>query len=402
MQKLTVTLEAVTPLFLGGADPRGSPELRPASFRGALRFWWRAMFGGAVGEDLDTLRSAEASIFGDNERGSPLVIRLAPIEDIASAEYKKQRAIRRPGARPQPTGRDYLFWSMASTGRKERGNYQPPHKYIVPGTKFNLTLQARPGAPNGTEALQEVSAALWLLVHLGALGSRSRRCAGSLAAQGEPTTPLENLPLRFSTPGSAGELKERLEGGLRAISELLAQRYTRNRQNAPPDFDVLRPEHCRIWIVSGRQAWRTAEDAVEAMGAALRDYRSAENAGRADHDAVLDWFEHRQQPATIQRTAFGLPIPFRYSGGGPVGTIQAVTPRGEMRDRRASPLFMRVSQLSGGEYVGVTVLFKSAFLARGDKLQPRGKRWKADPPPDYSFVEQFVIQQFPHRLEVQL
>lgn len=39
---LTVTLETVTPLFLGGADPRGAPELRAPAFRGALRYWLRA------------------------------------------------------------------------------------------------------------------------------------------------------------------------------------------------------------------------------------------------------------------------------------------------------------------------------------------------------------------------
>jgi CRISPR-associated protein Cmr1 len=402
MQSLSVTLKIITPLFLGGAEPRGEPELRPASFRGALRFWWRAAFGGVVGEDLDKLRSAEASIFGSNEKGSSLVIRLTPMGSTASAEYVKQRAIRRPGGRPQPTGRDYLFWSMASTGRQERGNYQPPHRYITPDTKFKLTLQARPGAPNGKVALQEGAAALWLLVHLGALGSRSRRCAGSLAATNESTTPLNDLSLRFSTPRTPGELKGQLEKGLRDIANALAGRHTPNQQNALAAFDILRPGHCRIWIVSDRQAWRNATDAVEAMGTALRDFRSAENAGRADHDAMLDWFERRQEPATIQRAAFGLPIPFRYSHGGPSDTIQAIARGGDVRDRRASPLCMRVSQLSSGEHVGVIVLFKSAFLAGGDKLQLRNKRWKTDPPPDYTFVERFVTHQFPRKWEVRL
>lgn len=45
MLKLTVTLETVTPLFLGGADPRGEPELRPPAFRGTLRYWLRAALG---------------------------------------------------------------------------------------------------------------------------------------------------------------------------------------------------------------------------------------------------------------------------------------------------------------------------------------------------------------------
>lgn len=402
MQSLSVTLKTITPLFLSGAEPRGEAELRSASFRGALRFWWRAAFGGAVGEDLDTLRTVETSVFGSNERGSALVIRLAPLGTVTAGEYEKQRAIRRPGARPQPTGRDYLFWSMSSTGRKERGNYQPPHKYIVPGTEFKLTLQARPGAPHGDLALREGGAALWLLIHLGALGSRSRRCAGSLGAINEPAALLEGLLPTFSTPRTPGKLKGQLESGLSAVADVLTKEHTPGSHNPIAAFDVLRRGQCRIWIVSGRQAWRKASDAVEAMGAALRDFRSADNAGRADHDAVMDWFERRQQPATIQRTAFGLPIPFRYSRGGPSDTIQAVTPKGKVLERRASPLCMRVSQLSSGEHVGVIVLFKSAFLAPGDELQLRNKKWKTTPPPDYSFVERFVTTQFPRSLEVTL
>jgi len=57
-------LETVTPLFLGGADPRGEPELRAASFRGALRFWLRALLGGMIGDkNLDALHQAEATVF---------------------------------------------------------------------------------------------------------------------------------------------------------------------------------------------------------------------------------------------------------------------------------------------------------------------------------------------------
>ncbi|MGQ9600679.1 MAG: RAMP superfamily CRISPR-associated protein, partial [Anaerolineae bacterium] len=51
MQRLTVTLETVTPLFLGGADPRGAPELRAPSFRGATRYWLRAALGGTIGDN---------------------------------------------------------------------------------------------------------------------------------------------------------------------------------------------------------------------------------------------------------------------------------------------------------------------------------------------------------------
>ena len=43
--KLTVRLSAVTPLFLGGADPKHRAELRPPSIKGLLRYWYRALDG---------------------------------------------------------------------------------------------------------------------------------------------------------------------------------------------------------------------------------------------------------------------------------------------------------------------------------------------------------------------
>lgn len=37
---MRLKVEVVTPLFLGGAEVRGEPELRAASIRGALRCGW--------------------------------------------------------------------------------------------------------------------------------------------------------------------------------------------------------------------------------------------------------------------------------------------------------------------------------------------------------------------------
>lgn len=39
MEKLTVTLKTVTPMFLGGAEPDKKAELRAPSIKGAMRFW---------------------------------------------------------------------------------------------------------------------------------------------------------------------------------------------------------------------------------------------------------------------------------------------------------------------------------------------------------------------------
>src|SRR5690554_3640419 len=63
-RELTATFEVVTPLFLGGADPACTVELRPASIKGALRFWWRALAWGRLKGDLMAIHRDETQLFG--------------------------------------------------------------------------------------------------------------------------------------------------------------------------------------------------------------------------------------------------------------------------------------------------------------------------------------------------
>src|SRR5581483_11289266 len=77
MNRLELTLETVTPLFLGGAYPRGMPELRPPAFRGAMRYWLRAALGGVIGDsNLEELHRLESAVFGSTDFGSPIQLRL--------------------------------------------------------------------------------------------------------------------------------------------------------------------------------------------------------------------------------------------------------------------------------------------------------------------------------------
>ena len=71
MHKITFECETITPMFLSGADG-ATPELRPPSIKGALRFWWRAMNGHL---SLPELKRIEGEIFGDTGRRSGIVIR---------------------------------------------------------------------------------------------------------------------------------------------------------------------------------------------------------------------------------------------------------------------------------------------------------------------------------------
>ncbi len=69
--------ETVTPMFLAGADGK-TPELRPPSIKGAMRFWWRAMNGHI---SIKELKEEEGEIFGgsgEKEGRSKFGIRIKP------------------------------------------------------------------------------------------------------------------------------------------------------------------------------------------------------------------------------------------------------------------------------------------------------------------------------------
>ncbi len=44
MKTIEFECETITPMFLAGADGK-TPELRPPSIKGLMRFWWRAING---------------------------------------------------------------------------------------------------------------------------------------------------------------------------------------------------------------------------------------------------------------------------------------------------------------------------------------------------------------------
>jgi CRISPR-associated protein Cmr1 len=203
---------------------------------------------------------------------------------------------------------------MARSGRADRGNLKPARWFFPPGTSFQVTLSTR--SENETKLKQAV-AAFWLLTHLGSIGSRSRRCAGSLAVQIVGINPTD---FSFNMPESAQALKQQIEQGIRTARALYS---TEQRSIREAQFDALAQGVCRIWILQDEQPWNSAEVAMQRLGEKLQDYRS--------HISIQ------------RRKIFGLPLP-------PI----------IFNKRRASPLLLRVAELQGNKYIGIAVLFKTA------------------------------------------
>ena len=78
-------LRLAAPAFLAGAKQfrKEDCDLRPATLRGLLRWWWRTLHAAHV--DRDTLRRLETAVWGDAQAGSP--VRLAV--DFVSGDKRR-------------------------------------------------------------------------------------------------------------------------------------------------------------------------------------------------------------------------------------------------------------------------------------------------------------------------
>lgn len=254
MEILEATLEIVTPLFSGGANPNERGEFRAPSLRGVLRSWAGRLFAGG---------EAAFGKAGEGEgesQASPLAL---SVSDPPS------------GAQPwgplgfsRMSGGAYLGYSL------EMGD----KKAVEPGRAVPIRLIPR--RPKLTEEARRIwAASLWCLDRFGGMGSRSRRGFGSVQLKewkGWPETE------KLRTTGQAKDPKEWVRDageGWKLIGRWFA---------SPNDgFRRLRGSKALI-LKQGYPGWK---DALNSMGEKYR--------------------ESRKGKPREARTALGLPLVFR-------------------------------------------------------------------------------------------
>jgi CRISPR-associated protein Cmr1 len=171
MKAITFECETITPMFLGGADGR-TPELRPPSIKGLMRFWWRAMNAHL---SLEYLKEEEVRIFGgsgEKEGRSRIVLRVKSDNEPEKGnnirnDYNLKRNYNRQENRLDDAGISYLLYSTVLGS----GKY-----YIKDNQKFTVELKSQ-----YLDALKQAVASFWALVYLGGIGTRARRGGGNIA-----------------------------------------------------------------------------------------------------------------------------------------------------------------------------------------------------------------------------
>ncbi|EAY27848.1 type III-B CRISPR module RAMP protein Cmr1 [Microscilla marina] len=168
---ITFTCQTITPMFLHGANGT-TPELRPASVKGVLRFWWRALHGHLP---LAQLKELEGMIFGSTEQRSTFSIRVLDLR-------QQPRDTPTENVNPLPHKASAKFTLLAiPVGTTFRLRFTFYNIATINGKKFDIA------------ALQSL---FELVSILGALGKRARRGFGSFEITHtqtgqDPTTPFQ-------------------------------------------------------------------------------------------------------------------------------------------------------------------------------------------------------------------
>jgi CRISPR-associated protein Cmr6 len=190
----TATLELITPAFLAGANQQKDDcDLRSATLRGQLRWWWRTLHAGFL--KLEELRRLEAQIWGNTEQGAAIQTVLEPVQaaPVRAFQYKERSEPRddfkrahQLEDRPNNKTTQGLFYAAYGMDENSRGQRRSRF-HLEPGASWRLRFTAH-GLRAGSRTIQperlldQAHAALWLLCTFGAVGSKARKGFGSLQA----------------------------------------------------------------------------------------------------------------------------------------------------------------------------------------------------------------------------
>ncbi len=350
MAKLTeieATYRVVTPLFCAGADPQRA-EIRVPSFKGVLRFWWRALVWSRYGGGLQEIKRQEDELFGSADGGqSRVLMRLIldgdPVVDEVGNVLRVGKNVVGDGFRYLGYGVMEAFSSMRK-GTKKGQLTRPCLR-----APFNFTIQMR-GRDLRNQQLDLLKDALIALGTLGGMGAKSRKGYGSLAIWSIRVNREEQRCLPQSMNG---------------LCEAIKAFRSNDNIGGLPEFTVLSAKARHILLSSLK---KEPLELLNLIGRELVRYRSWGHSGRYRDGApkVLGkipseknfWDDHDLMKGSLQnrhprRIAFGLPHNY--------GKKQVIPIYG---DRRASPLFIHIHEC-GNTPVAVLSFLPAWFLPKG-------------------------------------
>ena len=194
---ITFYCETVTPMFMAGADGV-TPELRPPSIKGALRFWWRAMHGHLLefknGHwNYELIKAKESEIFGDPGevfgKSKVQILISEPLMDVSWDDLPEHRHQTYSGnSRNNRSFNiniiDYMAFGPVTRDKELKKNVLT-RGYFKDGRTFKLVFKTDEKYAN------DVCEAFYMLAQHGGLGSKSRNGFGGFKIKRVETSYLD-------------------------------------------------------------------------------------------------------------------------------------------------------------------------------------------------------------------
>jgi len=353
MPSITFDLETVTPLFLSGANQQEA-ELRPPAFRGVLRYWFRAIAASLT--NFEEVRKWENRIFGSTDGSGSIIIRVQTKKPVSNCVLTRDNNF---------PGLVYLFFSMHGDGKRGARGYFPP------GSKFKLVLQTRLDRDTDIQCLHLALGAMWMLINLGGIGSRSNRGAGNLKVINEPKSDYCSLNFKLSA-SNIEKLASEISAAIQRIKQLYRDILNNGKSSfvSPTPFEILSYQTSSAYLwqsnnLNNNDSWNLLLN--EFGQKFLRFRRRYKDAIKYDYKEVKDWLKNggKSKPTTIKRAAFGLPIQFRFTSLS--GRKAYVVATGNI-NRISSPLHIGVIELSDKKVALLIVNFQTQLLPANQSL----------------------------------
>ncbi len=336
MRKLTFELEFITPAFIGNAQQQA--ELRPASFVGLLRWWWRVILATYLNNSEEIFKY-EAELFGSQEKTAKIMVRTKG--HVSTVDILKDR-------------REPIY--MLGMGAKGR-------TCIPSGSKFYLEVIYREVSE------QLVRSLVNLAINFSGIGYRARKGFGNMKSKEEP------LSLKLLSRDYWSEI-------------LSKDKIFKNIPKNGSGFNEL-PNLNNLRVLRYQRAFDNWEDAIRFLGNLYRNVRLKNDRTYEYKTGIAQYIRSNPIPKSIElkNYVFGLPIMYqsrslekRQQNNKPIrpqAQLNWSTQRRQENEergdrRRGSPFIFLVKE--DGFYV---LAFMCRFLPEGANflLQTKGKYW---------------------------
>jgi CRISPR-associated protein Cmr1 len=312
-------------MFIAGADGQ-TPELRAASIKGVIRYWWRALQGEP---NLEELRKRETELFGgagseggkEKKGGRKSAVKIFVSLYPEKGDVSNDSFCDNQRNNPKNPDLNYLFYSVRAMQNR---------RYFHPLTPFKVTFIARK-----SEDIQEALRAFLAASLFGGLGSRTRRGGGSFWIKKiEADKMYVELPENINSPA---DLKNYIQ---KVVSP----------KNYAEDYSCLKKAN--LYIYDFQKVYDFQKDWIKALNTVATPFVR---------------FRRENQAKAALTPIFGLPLSHK---NGNIKSNIKVYPKIE---RRASPLVVKIIAARNKEektvFFPVFLCFSNRFLPENYTLE---------------------------------